>query len=291
VETWPEITEPLLRERQAMSDQEFFEFLAGFCEAAGTRVLDDAHYEQAITYPWGRRPGSCLVTGAVVEDLETMAPDRRDELVSRYIDDAAGRVPLLAYGANASPDRLALKLAHLPEGHREALIVAGDLTGFDVGAASQPPLFLTMPATVFASPGTRVRVAVLFLDSVQFTALWWTELSYKLGALSGVELKTDVAGRRLERVLAFSSRYGAFCVNGAPVALAAIAAQGRRGAALTQAEVLGAAARLVLGEGSTARDLIKAAYENPAPFLAEQLPAFRAASAPFVSAQWAELPV
>jgi hypothetical protein len=41
--SWPEITEPLLRERQGMSDEAFFEFLAGVLEAIGTRELDDEH--------------------------------------------------------------------------------------------------------------------------------------------------------------------------------------------------------------------------------------------------------
>jgi hypothetical protein len=48
---WPEITEPLLRERQGMSDEEFLEFLTGLLEAIGTRELGDEHYERAIGYP------------------------------------------------------------------------------------------------------------------------------------------------------------------------------------------------------------------------------------------------
>ena len=136
---WPEITEPLLRERQGMSDEEFLEFLAGLLEAIGTRELEDEHYERAIGYPWERPPGSCLVTDEGVKDLADIDASRRIELVSDYVDESADRVPLLAYGANGSPERLALKLAHLPDGHREALILAGDLEDFDVGAAAQPP--------------------------------------------------------------------------------------------------------------------------------------------------------
>ena len=191
---WPEITEPLLRERQGMSDEEFLEFLAGLLEAIGTRELEDEHYERAIGYPWERPPGSCLVTDEGVEDLADIDASRRNELVSDYVDESADRVPLLAYGANGSPERLALKLAHLPDGHREALILAGDLEGFDVGAAAQPPVFSSMPATLIPSPGTTVRVAVLFLTPIQFTALWWTELSYKLGALTDITLSTDDHG-------------------------------------------------------------------------------------------------
>ena len=33
MDRWPEITEPLLREREGMSNEEFFEFLAGLLAA------------------------------------------------------------------------------------------------------------------------------------------------------------------------------------------------------------------------------------------------------------------
>jgi hypothetical protein len=287
---WPEITEPLLGERQGMSDEEFFEFLAGLLEAMGTRGLEDEHYERAIGYPWERPPGSCLVTDAGVKDLGDIDASRRTELVSEYVDESADRVPLLAYGANRSPERLALKLAHLPDGHREALILAGDLEDFDVGAAAQPPLFSSMPATLIPSPGTAVRVAVLFLTPAQFTALWWTELSYKLGALLDVTLTTEITEEPIKRVIVFISRWGAFCVDGAPVAMAAIAARNRHSKALTQAEILNAAARTSIGEGSTARDLVKGAFENPAAFMADRYASFRAASVRFESEHWEEMP-
>jgi hypothetical protein len=289
VDRWPEITEPLLRERQAMTHEEFLEFLTGLLDAIGTRELDDEHYERAIGYPWERPSGSSLVTDQDVENLIDMEPGRREGLVREYLE-SGDRVRLLAYGANGSPERLALKLAHLPDGHREALILAGDLDGFDVGAVAQPPLFSSMPATLITSPGTTVRVAVLILTPVQFTALWWTELTYKVGELARINLTPDF-GERIERVLVFISRWGAFCVDGAPVAMAALAASNRRWPALTQVEILNAAARMAIGDDLVARDLIKAAFENPAAFMAEHYPIFKAASAPFESEHWTEMPV
>jgi hypothetical protein len=291
VSGWPEITDPLLRERQGMSNDEFLAYLAGALEEVGTRELDDKHYELAITYPWKRPPGSCVVTDEGVEELTHIDAGRREELVHRHVQASADRVPLLTYGANGAPERLALKLAHLPDGHREALILAGELEGFDVGAAAQPPLFITMPATLIPSPGTAVRVAVLWVTPVQFTAIWWTELSYVVGALRDVTLVTDELQEPVERVIGFVSRYGAFCVDGAPVAMAAVAARNRRSAAFTQAQILDAAARTSLGEGAAARDLIKAAYEHPAAFLADRYASFRAASAPFESRHWTRMPV
>jgi hypothetical protein len=288
---WPAITEPLLRERQGMSNEEFLAYLAGLLESVGTRELDDAHYALAISYPWERPPGSCLVTDEGVAELTDIEPRRREELVHRYVYESADRIPLLTYGANGAPERLALKLSHLPDGDREALILAGYLEGFDVGAAAQPPIFITIPATLIPSPGTAVRVAVLFLTQAQFTALWWTELSYVVGALSGVTLNTDMLEKPLDRVILFISRYGAFCVDRAPVALAAIPGSSRRSPALTQTEILDAAARMTLGEDAVARDLIEAAYEHPQTFMAEHYASFRAASLPFASERWEELPV
>src|SRR5688500_1344278 len=245
---WPDITEPLLRERQAMSDEQFLEFLADLLAAMGTRELDDEHYERAIGYPWERPPGSCLVTDEGVENLADMEPGRRDELVSRYAENSGERVPLLAYGANGSPERLSLKLAHLPDGHREALILAGELEGFDIGVAAQPPVWSSMPATLIPSPGTAVRVAVLLLTPVQFTALWWTELSYKVGALTHINLKTDLGDEPIDHVLLFVSRYGAFCLDGEPVVMAALPARNRRYRALTQEEILAGAACMTFGD-------------------------------------------
>lgn len=272
-----------------MSDDAFFVHLAELLEAIGERELPGDHYERAIGYPWERPPGSCLVADANVEPLASADGSRR-EIVDSYVDDAA-RIPLLAYGANASPGRLALKLAHLPDEHRSALILAGELRGFDVGAAAQPPVFSSIPATLVASPGTRVRVAVLFLTPVQFTTLWWTEHSYKVGALGGIELMCDEVHGPITRVVAFVSRHGALCVAGHPVTMAAIPASDRRYVAMSQVELMETEARLLLGEEATAHELVKSAYERPAAFLREHRPTLRSAAAPFRSEHWEEMPV
>jgi hypothetical protein len=288
---WPQITEPMLGERQGMSHEQFLKFLAELLEAMPARELDDEQYERAIGYPWERRPGSCLVTDNGVEDLADIDVEQRSEVIHRYVYESADRVPLLTYGANSSPERFALKLAHLPESDHEALILAGDLEDFDVGAVAQPPVFSSMPATLISSPGTSVRVAVLFLTPAQFTALWWTELTYLVGALTGITLIADVVEDPINRVILFISRWGAFCVDGEPVAMAAIPAESRLSAALTQTEILDAAARMTIGDGATARDLVKASYETPAAFMADHYVRFRAASAPFESEHWTLMPV
>jgi hypothetical protein len=137
----------------------------------------------------------------------------------------------------------------------------------------------SMAATLIPSSGTALRIAVLFLTQVQFTALWWTELSYKLGALSGVDLTIEDRVEPLDRVMAFVSRYGALCIDGTPVVMSALPARNRRYPALAQIEIMEAVARMTLGDGASARDLVKAAYENPA------------TSVQFDSEHWSDLPV
>jgi hypothetical protein len=73
--------------------------------------------------------------------------------------------------------------------------------------------------------------------------------------------------------------------------MAAIPAKNRRSAALTQTEILDAAARLAIGESASARDLVNASFENPAAFMAERYARFRAASVPFESERWTKMPV
>jgi hypothetical protein len=92
---WPQITEPMLRERQGMSTAEFLKSLTELLEAMPARELDDELYERAIGYPWERRPGSCLVTDKGVEDLDNIDAKRRNELVHKYVYESADRVPLL----------------------------------------------------------------------------------------------------------------------------------------------------------------------------------------------------
>jgi hypothetical protein len=49
--------------------------------AIGKRALEDEHYERAISYPWERPPGPCLVTEAGVEELGDIEACRREERV------------------------------------------------------------------------------------------------------------------------------------------------------------------------------------------------------------------
>jgi hypothetical protein len=289
---WPPITEPLLLERLAMSYDEYLGFLATITKTIPSRAYDAALYEHGLGYPWERPRSSYHMRGDVVEPVADMDDRRREAILARFAvaEGDGGRFPLLAYGANGAPERLAMKLAHFPPEDREVLVLAGALHDFDVGAAAHPSFYGALPATIFPSPGTAVRCAVLWVSAVQFVQLTWSELSYCLGRLDGVRFDADDAGAGLGSVFAFVSRYGTFSPEGEPVALAAVPAQGRTATAMTQAELLGAAARLALGAGASSEDLARELFEDYDAFAWRRGHAIRSATTRFASAHWATFP-
>ena len=101
---------------------------------------------------------------------------------------------------------------------------------------------------------------MLWVTARQFTQLTWSELSYRLGRL---RTRFEVeGGGGFDEVLVFVSRFGAFCIDGAPVAMAAVPATERTATALTQEQALDAAAALVFGPGADAETLVRAVIED-----------------------------
>ncbi len=257
---WPPITEPELLERLALDDEQFFALIRELTSAWGRREYQPALFERALGYPWERPPGSYVLRGDCLELLDDFTPPKRESTVKAFTED---RHPLLAFGANAAPSSLTAKLAHLPdETDRDVLVLTGDLYGVDVGAVASPGMLGYMPATLFASPGTAVRAAVVWVTPAQVTQLTWSEMTYRLGRLEDVRFEMDEADVQVEEVFAYVSRFGAFCVDDSPIALAAIPATGRTAQALTQEELLDVVARLVIGPDSRAEGLVRAIHED-----------------------------
>jgi hypothetical protein len=284
--SWPRIDEPELLERLALDDSEFAAYVASLIAALPARAYEAASLAQALAYPWARPTGSYLLRGSRVSLLAAMAPDERERAIAGFIAAGGGRLPVLAIGSNAAPDVLERKFGHFPdEEDRAALALTGRLREFDVGVAAQPALYGAMPATLFPSPGTAVSAAVLWVTPAQFTQLAWSEISYRLGALR-TRFEVEEADTVLEEVLAFVSRFGAFCVDGEPVALAAVPAAGRSARELTQEQVLDAAAALALGPGATAEALVRAMIEEPVALAPKVIATVNRASQPFISNRW-----
>jgi hypothetical protein len=285
VPEWPPIGEPELLERLSMDDAAFEAFVETVIEGLPPREFEAAFLERAVGYPWSRPEGSFRLVDDAIELLEEMAADRR-AAVEEEFESNPGRHPVLAFGANSSPEGLRLKFAHFPDPEdRTALVQTGWLHDFDVGAAAQHTLYLTIPATIFPSPGTRARAALVWVTARQFTQLVWSEMNYRLGRLR-TRFDVDGAGQPVEEVLAFVSRFGALHLRDGPVALAAVPAQGRTAETLSQEEILCAVAELALGDGADAEALLRAACEDFGATARKALGPLRSRSVPFASDRW-----
>jgi len=288
VDRWPPIDAPELRARLALSDDDFVAMLATMTTQIGPRTFTEELHAHALGYPWARPPRSFLLDGEAVRLLDDLPAAERDALLA---DARRDRWPLLAFGSNGAPERLALKFAHLPAEQHRVLVVAGDLHDFDVGFSAHPTFYGAMPGTIFPSPGTAVRASVLWVTTEQLLALTWTEISYALGRLDGVRFMPDLDGvAELDGLLAFVSRLGAHRVAGETVALEAIPATGRRAPARSQEDVLTAIAVDLFGAEATARDLVRALMEDFGALAVTLAPRLRATAAPFASPHWTPLP-
>ncbi len=283
---WPPIAEPELRKRLAMDDGEFAAFIDSLMAQLAPRPFDPASLARAIAYPWARPQSSFLLTGGDVELLSELAAADRNRLVARYSAAAGGRLPILSIGSNAAPEALGRKFAHFSaEDDRTVLALTGRLHDFDVGVAAQPTMYGSMPATLFPSPGTAVGATLLWVTAAQFTQLTWSEISYRLGSLR-TRFDADASPAGFDEVLVFVSRFGAFCPEGEPIALAAIPADGRTASELSQEQLLDAAARLAIGPRANAETLVRAIFEDPAGLVPKVVATVHKAALPFDSERW-----
>ncbi len=288
---WPTIAEPELLARLSLDDREFAEFVRRYSDEVPPRPFDAAALDRALRYPWERPHGSYRLRGGEVDPLDALGAVEREAMIARFADPAGGRLPLLAIGSNGAPRALQRKFAHFEaEEDRAVLVLAGHLHDFDVGVSPQPAFYGALPATLFPSPGTRVRAAVIWVTPAQFTQLAWSELSYGLGSLR-TRFEVDGDGIEFDEVLVFVARLGVFCpAGGGPAALAAIPAQGRTVAALTQKQLLDAAAAMALGPEARAEALVRAVFERYGETRDRLAETTHRAALPFASERWTRFP-
>lgn len=283
---WPPISEPELLARLALPDAEFKQWVAELARSVPVREFGPAALELALGYPWERPAGSYEWRDGTVRPFADLDEPEREELAERYAAGAGTRLPLLAIGSNAAPEVLERKFGHFPEVEdRAVLALAGHLHGFDVGAAAQPAIYGSMPATPFESPGTAVAAAVLWVTPVQFTQLTWSELTYRLGRL---HTRFEIADAEMgfDDVLVFASRFGTFRVDGAPAALAAVPACNRSARAFSQRELLDRAAQMALGPEADAETLLRAICEDLPSVLPKIAATVRREAEPLRSDRW-----
>lgn len=268
-----------------MDDEEFEAFVETLVNGFPQREFEAAFLETAIGYPWARPEGSFRLVDDAVDLLENMGEEERLAVEGEFESDP-GRHPVLAFGGNGSPESLQRKFAHFPDlADRTALVLTGWLHDFDVGASAQHILYWTIPATIFPSPGTAVRAALVWVTATQFTQLVWSEMNYRLGKLR-TRFDVDGAGEPIEEVLVFVSRFGTLQLGDGPIAHRAVPARGRTSEALTQEEIIGAVAELTLGPGADAEALLRAACEDFGGTARKAMGPVRSRSIPFASDRW-----
>jgi hypothetical protein len=123
--------------------------------------------------------------------------------------------PLLAYGANGSPQRLAAKLPGIA-----VAALAATLHGWAVVHSRHVSPYGQVPATLVPAAGAVADLHVLLVADADRAALDATEPNYDLTRLTGLRLEVDRLGR-LDCADAYLSKHGPLLIDGAPVALGA----------------------------------------------------------------------
>jgi len=265
---WPPIDDPRVLEWLALDDEAWRAVLEQRIRGFGPRPFDAAVLEHALGYPWERPAGSYVLREGEVDPIEAMTPADRLGVVAAFARD---RHPLVAFGANGAPVRLQDRFAAFDDpADREALVLTGELHDVDVGAQASPTAFGTVPGALFASPGTAVRAAILWLTPLQLAELTIAELGYRLGRLDRAHFVMDEAGVEVDDLYAFVSRVGALRLDGDPVALAAIPARGRTARAMTQEQLLDAMGALAFDPPVRAADVARMCFADM-PALAERI--------------------
>lgn len=160
-----------------------------------------------------------------------------------------GRVPVIGYGSNQSPDRLRQKYG---TDHTPIPVQRARLADHDVVYSAHLSVYGALPAALRRASGTSVAVAVTWLDADQLVVMHASEAhNYVYAALTGVHLALD-DGTVLDSAHAYLGKRGNFAVDGSAVALAAIAAEGRRLTALLQRDALDLARARIAPESDLA---------------------------------------
>ena len=189
------------------------------------------------------------------------------------------RTPVLAYGANAAPERLQRKFT--PFGPAVFPVLRARAHDFDVVHAAHISSYGAVPATIAPSPGTVCDIAITWLDDRQLARMHETEFrrhTYLFGPLRNIRLEPDLLPP-METVSTYVGGYGHIAPEGAPLALAAIRAEGRRFRTRTQTEAL-QAIQAMLGAPGPLDDFILEAIDDEAVRL-ERTARLRALAQPF----------
>ena len=157
------------------------------------------------------------------------------------------RTPVLAIGANAAPERLAVKF---PGAGQVIPVDRAVLHDHAVVYASHFARYGAIPATLHPAPGARTEVFVTWLEARQLAAMHRSEgVGQRYAYIELDRILLEVEGRgEVNAVGAYVSRFGALRVDGAPLGVAGIATAGAALPAMDQRRLLDATWRRLAPE-------------------------------------------
>lgn len=185
---------------------------------------------RALTYPYPAPGHDYVFRAGRAEPVPALTAAQRDD-----------RIPVLAIGSNRAPEQLQRKFADMPQA--EIGVERIRLAGFDVVHSAHLSGYAAVAATLLQAPGVEVEISVTWLPPSLMARMHATEgigVSYDYVALDGLSIRV-LSGGRMDSAFAYVCRLGALNLGDGPRGLAAIAASGRRHAALDQRAVQSAA--------------------------------------------------
>jgi hypothetical protein len=121
----------------------------------------------------------------------------------------------------------------------------GILFGFDAVYSAHVSAYGAVPATLWPAPGTELPVFVIYLTEEQLEKIAATEPNYERRTLEGASCRLEGDDSAVRPLTAYLSRHGPLLRDGAPIALAEVAARGRSLAAIEQREAIDGVRRAV----------------------------------------------
>lgn len=226
---------------------------------------DHAHFARdpvlarAAGYPYGITATSFMLVGGEARPF--------DAALTR------GRTPVIGYGSNQSPEQLCRKYG----ANRSPIPVQRAwLDDHDVVYSAHFASYGSLPAALRHTPGTRVAVAVNWLDDDQLAAMHPTERqNYHYARLNGIALHL-AEGEMLASACVYLGFRGHVARDGAAIALAEVQAENRTLPALGQLAAL-ALMRDHMAPGLALADFVRAHIDDAA-LRADRVAALRALS-------------
>lgn len=171
-----------------------------------------------------------------------------------------GRTPVIGYGSNQSPEQLRRKYG---ANQSPIPVQRAWLDDHDVVYSAHFASYGSLPAALRHAPGTRVAVAVNWLDDDQLAVMHPTEQqNYHYARLDGISLHLAEGGV-LDAAHAYLGFRGHVAHAGQPLALAEVRAENRTLRALGQLDAL-ALTRDHMAPGQRLVDFVRAHIDDAA---------------------------